>query len=85
MCKFCKRIFVQSFTINLNELQASYLLPLLDDLRISYTLNEKQDFIADIEQDAKDYMQGKLKCKNLAQYKKQMQDFMNELKEKYAD
>ena len=75
---------MQSYTINLNEFQASYILPLLDDLRISYTPNE-QDFIAQVEKDAKAYAQGKLTTKTLPQYKEQMQDFMKDLQEKYAN
>lgn len=71
---------MQSYTINLNEFQASYILPLLDDLHISYTPNE-QDFIAQVEKDAKAYAQGKLATKTLPQYKEQMKD----LQEKYAN
>lgn len=77
---------MQSYTINLNEIQASYILPLLDDLHISYTPNEEiQDFIAQVEKDAKSYAQGKLATKTLPQYKEQMQDFMKDLQEKYAN
>ena len=75
---------MQSYTINLSEIQASYILPLLDDLHISYAPNE-QDFIAQIEKDAKAYAQGKLATKTLPQYKEQMQDFMKDLQEKYAN
>lgn len=75
---------MQSYTINLSEIQASYILPLLDDLHISYTPSE-QDFVAQIEKDAKAYAQGKLATKTLPQYKEQMQDFMKDLQEKYAN
>ena len=77
---------MQSYTINLSEIQASYILPLLDDLHISYTPNEEmQDFIAQIERDAKSYAQGKLATKTLPQYKEQIQDFMKDLQEKYTN
>lgn len=77
---------MQSYTINLSEIQASYIPPLLDDLHISYTPNEEiQDFIAQVEKDAKSYAQGKLATKTLPQYKEQMQDFMKDLQEKYAN
>lgn len=75
---------MQSYTINLNEFQASYILPLLDDLHISYAPNE-QDFIVQVENDAKAYAKGKLTTKTLPQYKEQMQDFMKDLQEKYAN
>ena len=75
---------MQSYTINLSEIQASYILPLLDDLHISYAPNEK-DFIAQIEADAQSYAQGKLSTKTLPQYKEQMKDFMKDLQEKYAN
>lgn len=77
---------MQSYTINLSEIQASYILPLLDDLHISYAPNEQmQDFIAQVEKDAKSYAQGKLATKTLPQYKEQMQDFIKGLQEKYAN
>ena len=77
---------MQSYTINLSEIQASYILPLLDDLHISYTPNEEmRDFVAQVERDAKSYTQGKLATKTLPQYKEQMQDFMKDLQEKYAN
>lgn len=75
---------MQSYTINLSEIQASYILPLLDDLHISYAPNQK-DFIAQIEADAQSYAQGKLPTKTLPQYKEQMKDFMKDLQEKYAN
>ena len=75
---------MQSYTINLSEIQASYILPLLDDLHISYAPNEK-DFIAQIEADAQSYAQGKLPTKTLPQYKEQMKDFMKDLQKKYAN
>lgn len=75
---------MQSYTINLSEIQASYILPLLDDLHISYAPNEK-DFIAQIEADAQSYAQGKLPTKTLPQYKEKMKDFMKDLQEKYAN
>ena len=76
---------MQRYTINLSKIQDSYILPLLDDLHIDYTPNNQtQDFIAQVEQDAKDYEKGRLKIKTLPQYKEQMQDFMQDLQEKYA-
>lgn len=55
---------MQSYTINLSKIQASYILPLLDDLHIHYMPNE-QDFVAQVEKDAKAYAQGKLATKTL--------------------
>lgn len=62
---------MQTYTINFDT-QASYILPLLDDLKIDYA---PKDFIEQIEQDAKLYESGKLppnpsqnmkkKCANL--------------------
>lgn len=76
---------MQRYTIRLSEVQASYILPLLDDLHIDYTPDERiQEFIKQVEQDAKDYTQGKLATKTLPQYKEQMQDFIQDLKTKYA-
>ena len=76
---------MQRYTINLSKIQYSYILPLLDDLHIDYAPNNQtQDFIAQVEQDAKDYEKGRLKTKTLPQYKEQMQDFMQDLQEKYA-
>ena len=76
---------MQRYTINLSKIQDSYILPLLDDLPIDYAPNNQtQDFIAQVEQDAKDYEKGRLKIKTLPQYKEQMQDFMQDLQEKYA-
>lgn len=48
---------MQTYTINLNDTQASYILPLLDDLKIDYA---PKDFIEQIEQDAKLYESGKI-------------------------
>lgn len=73
---------MQTYTINLNDTQASYILPLLDDLKIDYA---PKDFIEQIEQDAKLYESGKLPTKSIAEYKKEMREFTQDLKEKYAN
>lgn len=73
---------MQTYTINLNDTQASYILPLLDDLKIDYA---PKDFIEQIEQDAKLYESSKLPTKSIAEYEKEMREFTQDLKAKYAN
>ena len=73
---------MQTYTINLNDTQASYILPLLDDLKIDYA---PKDFIEQIEQDAEQYESGKLPTKSIAEYEKEMREFTQDLKAKYAN
>ena len=73
---------MQTYTINLNDSQASYILPLLDDLKIDYA---PKDFIEQIEQDVKLYESGALPTKSIAEYQKEMREFTQDLKAKYAN
>ena len=73
---------MQTYTINLNDTQASYILPLLDDLKIDYA---PKDFIEQIEQDSKLYESGKLPTKSIAECEKEMCEFTQDLKAKYAN
>lgn len=73
---------MQTYTINLNDTQASYILPLLDDLKIDYA---PKDFIEQIEQDTKLYESGKLPTKSIAECEKEMREFTQDLKAKYAN
>ena len=65
---------MQSITINLNETQAKFMLPLLDELNIDYThkysLNDEDE--ARLKETLESYKNGKLDFVSSAEFEAQM-------------
>lgn len=78
---------MQSITMNLNEAQAKFILPLLDELNIDYTqeysLSDKDE--ARLKETLESYKNGKLDFVSSAEFEVQMTQYRQDLEKKYGN
>ena len=77
---------MQSITINLNETQAKFMLPLLDELNIDYThkysLSDEDE--ARLKETLESYKNGKLDFVSSSEFEAQMTQHRQDLEKKYG-